>query len=669
MIYQNSYLLYALFAIVIPILIHLFNLRKHKVIYFSSLRFLKEIKTKNKKKSRLKNILILLCRILAITFLILAFAKPFVPSKNISEKNDVFIYLDNSLSMDIDFGSGNLLNIAKKKAFEIIDSYSENHDFFLVTNSFLSINNFPYTKDAIKRQIDNISSNSEIKSLKDILSKVESLSIKNHLYYISDFQKSTFISSSLNEMNLDCSVTFIIIENQDVTNISIDSVFINEPIFDNNIEVVINVNLSNNSSQDITDEVIFLFIDDKQKSQQSLSLLSGEKKTISFAFLSTKKRFLNGHIQTNDNPVSFDNKFYFSIPSVNKINVYSINENNDNKAFLSLFKKDSTLFNYFSNNIGNINYNLIENQNLIILNEVISLSTGLLNSMKLFTQNGGSLIIVPPSNLDNIYNYNLMLDALNINLISNVKTGSIKINKFISDHPIYKNVFSNSKEKINFPIASKSYLVNKRNYSSQIINYANNNEFLSSFSNGSGLIYQFSSPLDESFNNFTTHALFVPTLINIANTSLQIQNVYNIINNKDKVIINNEIPKNELPHIILDQIDIVPTLKFNNGVLELDVNNQITKNGIYSINIKDSTVNYVAYNYKNIENNTISLSINEIEEFISKNKFINIDVLSSKNKSFKSIITEKDIGKEFWKLALILSLIFFVIEIFLLKIS
>ena len=233
MIYQNPYLLYALFAIVIPILIHLFNLRKHKVIYFSSLRFLKEIKTKNKKKSRLKNILILLCRILAITFLILAFAKPFVPAKNKSEKNDVFIYLDNSLSMDIDFGSGNLLNIAKKKAFEIIDSYSENHDFFLVTNSFLSINNFPYTKDAIKRQIDNISSNSEIKSFKDILSKVESLSIKNHLYYISDFQKSTFISSSLNEMNLDCSVTFIIIENQDVTNISIDSVFINEPIFDN----------------------------------------------------------------------------------------------------------------------------------------------------------------------------------------------------------------------------------------------------------------------------------------------------------------------------------------------------------------------------------------------------------------------------------------------------
>ena len=341
MIYQNPYLLYALFAIVIPILIHLFNLRKHKVIYFSSLRFLKEIKTKNKKKSRLKNILILLCRILAITFLILAFAKPFVPAKNKSEKNDVFIFLDNSLSMDIDFGNGNLLNFAKKKAYEIIDSYPENHNFYLITNSFLSKNNFPYTKDAIKSQIDNTNSNSAIKSFKDILSRVESVSMKNHLYYISDFQKSTFLSSTINEMNVDCSVSFIIVENQDVTNISIDSVFIKEPIFDNNIEVVINVNLSNNSSQDIVDEVIFLFIDDKQKSQQLLSLLAGEKKTISFTFQTTKKRFVNGHIQTNDSPISYDNKFYFSIPTVNKINVYSINENNDNIAFLSLFKKDS----------------------------------------------------------------------------------------------------------------------------------------------------------------------------------------------------------------------------------------------------------------------------------------------------------------------------------------
>ena len=44
MIYQNPQILYALFALAIPIIIHLFNFRKHEKIYFSSIRFLEEIK-------------------------------------------------------------------------------------------------------------------------------------------------------------------------------------------------------------------------------------------------------------------------------------------------------------------------------------------------------------------------------------------------------------------------------------------------------------------------------------------------------------------------------------------------------------------------------------------------------------------------------------------------
>ena len=121
--YQNPQLLYFLFAIAIPILIHLFNFRKHKTIYFSSIRFLKEIKEENKKKSKLKNILILLSRILAITFLVLAFSKPYIPIKNQQKTENIFIYIDNSLSMDADFGEGNLIEIAKEKARKIIQSY------------------------------------------------------------------------------------------------------------------------------------------------------------------------------------------------------------------------------------------------------------------------------------------------------------------------------------------------------------------------------------------------------------------------------------------------------------------------------------------------------------------------------------------------------------------
>ncbi len=80
--YQNPQLLYALSAIAIPIILHLFNLRKYKTIRFSSIRFLKEIKQAKRSRSHLKNLLILLSRIFAITFLVLAFTKPYIPSNN-----------------------------------------------------------------------------------------------------------------------------------------------------------------------------------------------------------------------------------------------------------------------------------------------------------------------------------------------------------------------------------------------------------------------------------------------------------------------------------------------------------------------------------------------------------------------------------------------------------
>ena len=96
MIYQNPKLLYALFAIAIPIIIHLFNLRRHKKIYFSSIRFLKQIKEDNKKQSELKNKLILLSRILAITFLVFGFAKPYIPADSRIKPDEIILYIDNN---------------------------------------------------------------------------------------------------------------------------------------------------------------------------------------------------------------------------------------------------------------------------------------------------------------------------------------------------------------------------------------------------------------------------------------------------------------------------------------------------------------------------------------------------------------------------------------------
>jgi len=101
--FVNPGFLYGLLAISIPVIIHLFNFRRFKKVYFTNVSFIKELKLQTQKQSRLKHLLILIMRILAIAAIVLAFAQPFIPvSENIinpHEKNAVSIYIDNSFSM------------------------------------------------------------------------------------------------------------------------------------------------------------------------------------------------------------------------------------------------------------------------------------------------------------------------------------------------------------------------------------------------------------------------------------------------------------------------------------------------------------------------------------------------------------------------------------------
>src|ERR1041384_2944175 len=100
--FANPYFLFALLALAIPIIIHLFNFRKFKRVYFTNVRFLKEVKQDTKAKNKLKNLLILCSRLLAILFLVLAFAQPYIPRDNGAVHTGdkvISVYIDNSFSM------------------------------------------------------------------------------------------------------------------------------------------------------------------------------------------------------------------------------------------------------------------------------------------------------------------------------------------------------------------------------------------------------------------------------------------------------------------------------------------------------------------------------------------------------------------------------------------
>lgn len=666
--YQNPNLLYALFAIAIPIIIHLFNLRRHQKIYFSSIRFLKQIKEDNKKQSELKNKLILLSRILAITFLVFAFAKPYIPADSRKKPDEIILYIDNSKSMDVDFGEGNLLHQAKNQAIEIVEIYPEENNFHLITNDFRAKHTESYTANDVKLQIEKIHPSPKSRSITDIITRANSISLNNHLYYISDFQEKTLMIDKLKEFEIKNTISLIPISNKNTKNISIDSLFTSGPIFNSDKEMKVHVIVHNTSNEDIKDEVLFLYLNNKQKSQQYITLLAEEKKEVVFKFLIPNNQFITGEITTQDSPVTFDNSFFFTLTKSEKVNITIIDSENKKTAFTSLFKDDTLLFNLTSSSLENINYNKLANQDFIIINEVSKLSSGLLNILLNFRKNGGNLLITPPADLNDFKNYNILLKSLGINTISNTRENKLKINIFETKHPIYKNVFSEALLNVNYPISYQSYILNQNRTSKQIIGFANKTDFLNAHhSKEGGTIYQFSSPLNEKYNNFTKHALFVPTLINMATSSILANSPYYIIGT-DKEIISKYINKSaNIPHIKGENIDFIPTINNKNGKQIINTHNQITKNGIYSIINNDQLTDKIAFNYNTSESRVSSLNVNNLKRFIASNNIQNTTVISKKNKTLKTIIKQQEIGKEFWKIALILSLLFFAIEILLIK--
>ena len=661
--FQNPKLLYALLAIAIPIIIHLFNLQRNKKIYFSSIRFLKEIKQKKQQRTKLKNLLILFSRILAISFLTIAFAKPFIPIKKENIKKNIIVYIDNSLSMDIDFGNGNLLEIAKNNAKEIIKSYPDQYKFYVVSNNFSLQNNVEYSKKDIFLQIDKINPTYKQKRFEDIINRINLITNETyHLYFISDLQEKTLKFNNETKLELTNQVTFIHLKNLNLPNVCIDSVMLEEPIFKYNDKITLLVKVSNSSNEKIINEPLYLHLNDKQKSQQYINLSPFEKKDIFFNFIE-KKSIISGDIRTQDNPISFDNKLFFTINKLNKVNVSVINTKNKKNCFRDLFKNDTSMFLFNEFELENINYSLLLKQDFIVLNETEEISSGLLSTLNTFLNKGGSLLIVPPPKLQDFKKFNALLSELKINNIKSNSTNDLKINDFILENDIYKNVFTNNDlSKIEFPSSNKHYKINKKTRFYEIIKLANKDPFLVNYDQKNGRIYQFTSPLSKEYNNFKEHALFVPTLINIATSSCKLTPQYYTLG-KTRYIISKE-RSNDIQSIRIsgNNFDIVPTIINQNGKKLIDHNEQITESGVYSISFNNKIKEKIAFNINSSENKIKTIDNKKLTNIKSRNNlnFINSDIELSKQ-------IKNNESKEYWKIALMLSLLFFGIEILLIK--
>ena len=340
--------LWALFLNIIPIFIHLFNLQKHETIYFSDVSLLKSIEEKTKRRSQLKNILLLISRILFVSSVVIAFCFPYKKDQKIDllkDLNKVGIYIDNSFSMSRSYQNQTLLESAKDDAIKLIDNLPDETKYVLTTN--IKKNNKQYFIDnnEIKKEIINLKTTAQTLTISEALEiQHEQLNLeKLNSFWFTDLQENTLDLDKIKDKSIIKNINILRYGSSSKENISIDSVWFNKNNRTINNNENLYVKITNHSSAEVEFQTK-LNINNGEVLNQSFNKINPKKSTeVKFDYSVSEKGIKSGLISLinpPNNDLLFDDKYFFSYMLEEKFSIVNIHkgENQSNKAIETLFK-------------------------------------------------------------------------------------------------------------------------------------------------------------------------------------------------------------------------------------------------------------------------------------------------------------------------------------------
>jgi len=667
--------LYFLFALIIPIVIHFFNFRRYKKVYFSNVSILKSLKKETEKESKIKHLIVLFLRLLALVMIIIAFAQPIIKKSDIlitSDNTFVAIYLDNSFSMEAtDDNNKSLFYLAKEKAKSILKSFPPSTKFLITSNS--SNNNVFHNYSEAVADIDAIEINSSVNNLSEVYQNIKAILNKKKksrkiVFLLSDFQKNTSHYSKIKSTD-GIKINFIPFLNTNFDNLYIDSCWFQTPIQQLHATSRLWVRIRNTGNKSYEKLPLTLHINNTKKAFSGFSISKNSYTDVSLTFTNNTPGYKNATLSINDSPVTFDNKLFFSFTLQSDYNVLNIFQSEKNNSLQRLYDIDS-LIHFRQQNINKIVYSDIKNNDVVILDGIENMTSGLLKALEQYNQNGGTLVIFPAkegksTKLNSFYK---SLAGTSFTNYYDLQSAVIDVNTkhFLFDNVFEKdvnlNIFSNNNN--NLPITFKYYsLKTKGNI---IMQMANQLPYLVHIPS-KGDIFIFAANGYES--NLFQHALFVPIMYRIVLTSGKNTRLYHYVNTNENI----EINSNKTPLINktvslkkeTNNLELIPESTQLNGKTYIKVNNAET--GHYKVLYKDIQQDVLAFNYDRKESQFTCWESEKLKEYANAN--INITVIFNSDDANNNIVDKFffNDNKSLWQYFLILGLIFLGLESIVLR--
>ena len=629
-------LLWALFLLLIPIIIHLFQLRKFKKTAFTNVSLLKKVQAQTRKSRSLKKWLLLITRILLFASIIFAFGQPFLASETALTRKETVIYIDDSFSMQARTESSDLLELAVQ---DLIKKLPPNKEISLFTNAetYLRV-----TPPEIQNELLSLTHTHKQLSMAEVVLKAQSLfkrdaDGKKEFLVISDFQERMFnLSDSIRGMD----VHLVQLQPEPTLNIAIDSVYIS-----NTSPTQLELKATLKASGEEENSPVSIWNGDTLIAKTAAIFNDNGRSEVDFSL--PKDVVVDGRIEITDTGLGYDNQIYFNINKKKKIRVLVIGS--APKDFLERIypETEAVLVTY---SIANLNYSDIEQQNLIVLNQLKTIPGSLEDVLYSYTNDGGSLVVIPGLEAD-IASYNRLLSRYSGTGYNEFVESEQQITSISFAHPLYKNVFEKTVRNFQYPKVSAYFKI--KSNAPAVLELQNGDPFLI----GDQGIYIFTAPIDQENSNFQNSPIIVPSFYNMGALSLNLPALYHSLSSSTKIDIPVSLPSDKIAKVTKNEYEFIPLQQSFSKKTTLDFEEYPSEDGIFDIVMGDSTVRRISFNYPRAESDLSYADLSSIP-------------VSSKNTDITRLLDnmEKDNKvKELWQWFVILALLFVLTEVLVQK--
>lgn len=679
----------ALAVLAIPIIVHLFYFRRFKKVYFTNVRFLKEVKEETSNRSKLRNLLVLLMRCLAIAAMVLAFMQPFIPKSDAVKRGEqaVSVYIDNSYSMEALAKDVSLLERAKQRARDIIAAYAPDDRFQVLTNDFEGRDQRLVGKEDALSRIEEIRVSPASRDLSKVALRQQQClntgkTFGKTAFIISDFQQNIAdianIKDTLTDFNL---VPMRAVQER---NVSIDSAWFESPVQILNQTSNLYVKISNHSDEDVEDLRLSLRHDGQVKPAGAVSVRARGSRVDTVRFNILHPGWHEAKLSLTDYPVQFDDDYYLSFQVAEQINVLCIDGAQRNKYIDNAFA-GAKYFKIEHGDMRALNYSKFNNYQLIILHELGVVSSGLAQELKTFAQNGGSVLVFPAQSAD-LASYNSLLQNFEGGTLGAFEPVQRQTSVINTEAFVFQDVFLNKSANLRLPITQGNFKI-APNRGEYLLTYRDGSALLAQYPQGEGALYLFAAPLDEKINDLVRNGeIFVPMLFKMAIAGTKSRQIAYTIG-KDEVL--------EARHTVsasgemayrlkrvpdapaaapgadadatasANSEEFIPEQRILGAKALITPGPQMRDAGWYRLGFRaDSTLAEFAFNYDRKESDLRYRNDSDLGNGLHKN----IKVMAEgMEKNFAQVVGEQNQGIVLWRWCVIFALLFLLLETLFLR--